>query len=218
MVNPLLDMNPDMPMEDDMGGFVEEAFASNEFDDMGFGVEMASEEEQALLQSVMDGIVEVIHGNQSDKVAELIIGSGEPYEGISMAAHAIILAAHMEAHRQGVDIPSDVFLGENGAAQETVELLWEVATSIGVVSPDDEEQLSAAYLNTIRLIGEAMLELDDPSAVASAQEFLLELELGHEVNSADYMVDEMSMMDGQIAAQGQIPQQGGGMPPMMGDY
>lgn len=221
MVDPLLNMNPEMgmPPEDEMGGFVEEAFASNEFDDMGFGVEMASEEEQALHDSLMEGIIDVIHGSQSDKVAELIMGTEEPYEGISMAGQAILLSAHMEAHRQGVEVPMDVYMGENGVVQETTEVLWEVAGATGVVNPDDEEQLTAAFLNTIRLLGESMLELDDPTAVASAQEFLLELELGHEVNAADYMGDEMSMMGGQDPSMMQEPMpQQGGMPPMTGGY
>ena len=217
--NPQNEIPPEGAMpEDDL---INSAFESNEFTDAGIGVEMASEEEQMMLESVMDAIEEVIHGKQSQRIVSMIENSNEPYEGIGMATHAIVLAAYMDAKKQGIDIPSDVFLGENGAVQETTEMIWEVANAMNVVDVDDEEQLAASYFNAMRLLGETILEMDDPTAVASAQEFLLELELGHEVNSEDYLTDDMSMPDGQsqMGPQGMPPQ---GMPPqsdpMMGGY
>lgn len=210
MVDSLLNFNgAQAPMDEEMAGFVDDAFASNEFSADQFGVEMASPEEQALHDSLMEGIIDVVHGSQSDKVAELIVNAGEPYEGIGLAGQAILMAAHMEAHRQGVEVPMDVYMGENGVVQETAELLWEVGTAIGVIAEDDEEQFAAGYLNMVRLLGEAILELDDPTAVASAQEFLLELELGHEVNSKDYMPQDESMMAPQDPMMDQMPPMGG---------
>lgn len=228
---PLLDdvRNPqmnEMPPQGDMGmppeggmpedDLINSAFESNEFTNVGIGIEMASEEEQMMLESVMDAIEEVVHGKQSERVVSMLENATEPYEGIGMATHAIVLAAYLDAKKQGVDIPSDVFLGENGAVQETVEMIWEIADAINMVDVDDDEQLSASYFNAMRLLGETMLEMDDPTAVASAQEFVLELELGHEVNSEDYLTDEMSVNGGQSEMGPQEMPQQGGMPPQGG--
>lgn len=207
MENEMPPMGGEMPMDDSMMGedpmmarLVNDAFASNEFNDMGEGVEMASEEEQQMLQAIVDGIEEAIHGPQADQIVELFQSYEQAYEGIAAAAHALCLSAFMQGHEQGVEVPTEVFLAENGAVQVTVELLWEVAEAINMVDPDDEEQAAAAYFDTLRRLGETILELDDPTAVASAQEYLFEMELGFDVNAEDYMdipmEDEMMMGGG----------------------
>jgi hypothetical protein len=207
--------NMGMPTEEAMpeDDLINSAFESNEFTNVGVGVEMASEEEQMMLETVMDAIEEVIHGAQSQRIVSMIENANEPYEGIGMATHAIVLAAYMDAHKKGINIPSDVFLGENGAVQETTEMIWEIADAMNAVDINDEEQLAASYFNAMRLLGETMLEMDDPTAVASAQEFVLELELGHEVNSEDYLPSEDEAMMGDPMAQaGMAGSAQGGMP------
>lgn len=201
-------------MSDDMDALIGGAFESNEFNDVGIGVEMASEEEHQLLGSIMDGIEDVIHGSQAERVVQLMRSTDSPFEGIGMAAHAISLSAYMEASKQGAPVTPDIFLAENGVVQETVELLWEVADAINIVDIDDDEQLTASYLNTVRLLGESMLEMDNPQPVASAQEFLIELELGYEVNGEDYLMEEEMPPDpSQVDPMQQAMASQEGMPP-----
>ena len=222
-MNPLLQMNNQEPQmdqedpemddtyEDEDEALIGQAFESDEFNDVGIGVEIASEEEHMILEAIMDGIEDVMHGAQSDKLVKLMRSAKEPFEGIGMAAHALALSAYMQANKQGIEPEPDIFLAENGVLQETTELLWEMADAINIVNIDDEEQLNATYLNAVRLMGESILEMDNPMPVQSAQEFLLELELGHEVNSEDYMQEEQMMQDGQMP-----PEQGmAGGPEMM---
>jgi len=209
---------------------VEDAMMSGGMEDVGFGVEMASEEEHQMLEEIMDGVEDMIHGENADQVAKLLDSSPEPYQGISMASHTIAVAAYLKANKEGLEPSPDIFLAENGVIQETVELVFEVAEAMGKVTVDDDDELNAAYMDTLRLVGETLLEGENPEVVASAQELLVELELGTPISEEDYgdetvaqyqmgqqgmgMEEQMGGMQGQAPMPPAAPEQGGGMPPM----
>jgi hypothetical protein len=210
---------------------VQDAMAGGDMEQVGFGVEMASDEEHQLLAQVMDKVDNIIHGEQTDQIVKLLDSAEEPYQGIAFASHVTVVAAYLQSNKEGLEPTPDIFLAENGVIQETVEMIFEVAESMDLVSVEDEEQLNAAYMDTLRLVGETLLEGENPEIIASAQELLLELELGTPISEEDYSAetiaqgmggpeDPMAGMGGQSplpptgAPAEQMPQQGGGLPPM----
>lgn len=166
---------------DDVMAAVEGAMASEEFSELGIGTELASEEEQMKLGAIVDSVQQAIHGNSSDRIVQLLEQHKEPYQGLGAAGHVLTIAAYMQANKQGMEPGTDVFLAENGVVQTTMELLWEVAVSMGKVDNNDDEQFAAALLDVQRRIGETILEEDNPQAIRSAQEMLLEMETGEPV-------------------------------------
>lgn len=178
---------------------VNDAMMGGGMDDLGFGVEMASEEEQQKLEIIMDGIEKEMHGKMSDQIVGMIENSPDVATGISLAAHTIVTGSFMAANKQGIAPSADIYLGENGVIQETVELVYEFADAMNRVTGNPDEVLSAAYLDTLRKVGETLLNVEDPAIRESAQELLAELELGMPVEPSDY------------AEEGEIPMQGDAM-------
>lgn len=204
---------------------VEDAMMSGGMEDVGFGVEMATEEEHQLLEEIMDNVEDLIHGSNADQIAQLLNSSPQAYQGIAMASHIIAVAAYIKANKDGLEPSPDIFLAENGVIQETVELVFEVAEAMGKVTMESDEELSAAYMDTLRLVGETLLEGENPEVVASAQELLVELELDTPISPEDYSDDavaqyqtmqqeQMGGMGDQAPMPPMAPKQGGGMPPM----
>lgn len=213
-------MAPQEAMSDvDMA--VEGAMAGGEMEDMGFGAEMASPEEEALLQRIMDEIEKAMHGNASQNVTEVIKSIPEKSEAIAKASENLIMGSFSGAARKGLAPTADVYLAENGVVQETVEMVFEMAEAMGEVDVNDDETLSASYLLTLKLVGEVMLGAQDPEIRESAQEYLAELELGMPVSPSDYAEEgeipmgaqgmgmEQQMAQGQPQAPSEPP-----MPPM----
>ena len=206
-----------MPAEgmSDVDMAVEEAAMMGGMGVDGFGVEMASEEEHQKLADIMDFIEGAIHGKTTHTLVEIMQSHPEAYEGIALASTAVITASFMQASRAGVEPDMDIYLAENGVVQETVELLWELAEAADVVDIDDDDMLTAAYMDTLKMLGETLLEGENPVVVASAQELLMELETDQPVEAEQYMnempVDDPMMAEAGMAG-GMAPQ--GGMPPM----
>lgn len=212
-----------MPQEgamSDVDMAVEDAMMGGGMDDMGIGVEMASEEEHQKLQIIMDGIEKEMHGKMSDQIVGMIENAPEVSTGISMAAHAVIVGSFMAANKQGIEPEPDIYLGENGVIQETVELVYEIADAMNRVGADEDAVLSAAYLDTLRRVGDTLLGSEDPEIRESAQELLAEFELGMPVEPSDYAEPNELPMQGQPTDMGSEMAQGapqgvsGPLPPM----
>lgn len=229
----LSDAMPQEPLPPEAGGMVpqggmsdvdmavEGALAGGEMEDMGFGAEMASPEEEALLQKIMDEIEKAMHGDASQNVSQVLKTIPEKAEAIARTAENLIMGSFSGAARNGLAPNADVYLAENGVVQETVELVFEMAEAMGQVNMNDDETLSAAYFLTLKGIGEIMLGAQDPEIRESAQEYLAELELGVPVNPSDYAEEgevpmsaqgmgmEQQMAQGQPQAPSEAP-----LPPM----
>lgn len=201
--------------EDDVMAAVDGAMESDEFNELGIGTELASEEEQQKMESIVDSIQSAIHGTGSDRIVELLEKNKEPYQGLGVAGHVLSLAAYMQANKQGLEPDADLFLAENGVVQTTMELLWEVAVSMGKVKNDDDQQFAAALIDAERRIGETILEEGDPEAIASAQKMMLEMETGEPVTEmmADEEAAQMVGPEGEQMPPEGPPQQG---PPQQG--
>ena len=200
-------INPQGGMSDvDMA--VNEAMMGGGMESMGFGVEMASEEEHQKLQMIMDDIESKMHGNLSQEIVSLLENSQTVESGISQAAHSLILGSFNAAGREGIEPSADIYLGENGVIQETVELVYEMADAMGKVTEQPDEVLSAAYFDTLRRVGETMLGAEDPEIRESAQEMLAELELGMPVGPSDYAEEGEMPMEGQPTPMGAEMAQG----------
>lgn len=207
-------MAPEEAMSDSTAGMSDVDMAVNDavmgggMDNMGFGVEMASEEEQEKLEIIMDGIEKEMHGKMSDQIVGMIENSPDVANGISTAAHTIIVGSFMAANKQGIEPGADVYLGENGVIQETVELVYEFAEAMNRVTGNPDEVLSAAYLDTLRKVGETLLNVEDPEIRESAQELLAELELGMPVEPSDYAeAEELGMLDQAMSMEEQMAQE-----------
>ena len=203
LLSDAMPMNEPMPQNtmgmgmgmSDVDMAVEDAMMGGAMEEMGMGVEMASEEEHQTLQIIMDEIERQIHGDMSKNIEDILKSSQEPANSISLASHSLIMGSFSAANREGINANADIYLAENGVIQETVELVFEYAESMGKVAEDDEETLAAAYMDTLRRVGETMMGSEDPEIRESAQELLAEMELGMPVEPSDYMEeDEMAMM------------------------
>lgn len=189
---------------------VEEAMASGGMDETGFGTVMASEEEQAALDQILDEIDGRIHGPASENVTGAIESMPEAYMGISQAAYPLVMGSYQLAAKQGLNPTMDMYVAENGVVQQTVEMVFEVAEAMGKVSVDDDEVLSAAYMDTLRQIGETLLGSDNPEIREGAQELMVELELGTEIGPEDYAEPSEMPQEGQPMPQD--PQMAQGAP------
>lgn len=189
---------------------VEEAMASGGMDETGFGTVMASEEEQAALNQILDEIDTRLHGAASENITGIIESSPEPFQGISQAAHSLVMGSYQLAAKEGLEPTMDMYVAENGVVQQTVEMVFEVAEAMGKVSVDDDEVLSAAYMDTLRQIGETLLGSDNPEIREGAQELMVELELGTEIGPEDYAEPSEMPQEGQPMPQD--PQMAQGAP------
>lgn len=199
---------------------VEDAMMSGEMENMGFGAQMASEEEQARLDAIMDEIEVRVHGELSQNMVEMLESYPEPFQGISHASHSLILGSFAKAGKDGLDPTADLYFAENGVIQQTVEMVFEVAEAMGKVTENDDEVLSAAYMDTLRRVGETMLDSENPEIREGAQEFMLEMELGVPVEPEMYAEPEELAMAGQPTGMpSEMPQEApqapsGPLPPM----
>lgn len=144
---------------------------------MGIGTEPATEEENQKLEVVMDGIEAQIHGPNRDKIVSMLTSTPELWNNIANAAVTILEGAHQKLAQQKVELEPDYYFGENGIIQSTVELLFELAVAAGAPKANDSNQLDAAYMKTMTMIGEDLYETDDVAS-AEAQQAMIDLELG----------------------------------------
>jgi len=210
-------MAPQQGAMSDVDMAVEEAAMGGDMDQIGFGVVMASDEEQQTLDAIMDDVEDKIHGDVTNEIVDSLKRSPDAFVGIAHTAHVLAMGAFMKANADGLEPDIDVLIAENGVVQQTVEMVFEVAEAVGAVTMEDDEELTMAYMDTMRLIGETLLEMEDPELVASAQEFMAELELDMPIKTEDYAdlpPEEAMMGQEQAMAQGQQMPQQGGMPPM----
>jgi len=143
------------------------------------GQELAGEEEQQLLDSVMDTIEALVNGQLKAKVDDTLNASPDLWQSVSQLSNGIVQRMAFQLDEQGIENDGGIFFGENGVIQQTVEMLWDEAAKIDHPSVEDEEQFNAAYFATIKLVGES-LEQDEDSA-REAQDYILEVELGEDV-------------------------------------
>lgn len=154
-----------------------EAPMDPEMNRIGMGTEPASPEEQKQLDSFMDAVEDLVHGDGREDIVSLLGSMPDLFQSVGFAAVGILDAGYNQAGAQGLEIDPSIFYGENGAIQQTVEMLWEVADAVGHPASQDEEQFSAALFNTYKLVGEQMFEENDQAAM-EAQSLMIDAELG----------------------------------------
>lgn len=160
-------------------------------DEMQF--EEASPEEEQLLIATVDSIEEIIHGPMRDKIVDMIDSTPDIHLSIGQAASNILARVSHKMDEQQIENDGSVFFGVNGAIQQTVELLWEVAEAMQHPATKDENNLEAAYLATMSMIGDTMM--DDEESAREAQAFLIDHELG--MDATDQAADELEMLSTQ---------------------
>jgi len=154
----------------------ENAFSaiSNE---VGVGTVQATEEEQQLLSFVMEGIESMLHGEGREDIVAALGSTPELWLNIALVAQSVLEGAYAQFIEQGIDVEPDIFMGENGAVQTTVEMLYEIALASDAPNASDSNQLDLAYMKTVQLIGEELFESDDVAA-SEAQQMMIDMEFG----------------------------------------
>ena len=163
-----------------------------EFNEDDYPLEDASEEEEALLAATMDSVEDIIHGAMRDKVIQMLDSTPELFQSVSQAATMLIERVSHKMDEQQIENDGSIFFGVNGAIQQTVELLWEMAEAMGHPASQDDDQLAAAYMATLANLGEHMME--DEESAREAQAYLIDQELGFD--ATDQAADELEMLQG----------------------
>lgn len=143
----------------------------------GVGTEPASEEENQKLEVILTGIERQIHGPHRDKILDMLDSTPELWMNVALSSQTLLEGAHQKLAEQGMDLEPDFWFGENGIIQSTVEMVYELAVAADTVNSNDSNQLDAAYMKTIQMVGEELFETDD-AAAAEAQQMMLDLEFG----------------------------------------
>lgn len=145
--------------------------------EVGVGTEPASAEEEQALSVVLDGIEAMIHGPAREGIIETLNAGQELWLSIATLSQSILEGAYTKMAEQGVELEPEIWLGENGAVQTTVEMVYEIALASGAPNASDSNQLDMAYLKTVQMIGEDLFE-DDDVAAAEAQQAMIDMEFG----------------------------------------
>lgn len=143
------------------------------------GERPATEEEQKTLNSVMDTIEQAIHGEFRDDIVKTLDSHPDLWKSTSQLATMIVSRTAHKLDEEQIPHDSSVFFGQNGAVQQTVEMLWEVGDAMNHPAAQDDDQFEASYLATLENLGEFLEE--DPESSKEAQAFLLQQELGEDV-------------------------------------
>lgn len=146
-------------------------------DTMGIGTVEASPEEQMVLEEIVTGIEKQIHGPGREDILAMLEATPELWDNIARASQLLLEGAYNKLSEQGMNVEPDIFLGENGAVQSTVEMVYELAYAAGIPGAEDSNQLDVAYMRTLQLVGEELYE-DDDVAVAEAQQLMVDMEFG----------------------------------------
>lgn len=169
------------------------------FNEDEMSLEEATPEEEQLLIATVDSIEEIIHGKMRDKIVDMLDSTPHLHESISQAASNILLRVSHKLDEQQIENDGSIFFGINGAVQQTVELLWEVAEAMQHPATRDPDNLQAAYLATMAVLGETMV--DDEESAREAEAFLIDLELGD--GTVDRAAEELEMMATQASPGGE---------------
>lgn len=160
---------------------------------MGIGTTPASEEENQMLEKVMMGIEQQLHGKGRDKFVELLRIGDQPWETVAQTSVMLLKGADVALAERGIDLEPDFWFGENGIIQSTVELVYEVALAVDAPGIDDDDnQLDTAYMRAVQLIGDELFETDDTAAMEAAQE-MVDLEFGE--GASDLAAEGFELME-----------------------
>ena len=161
------------------------------------GYEYASPEDEQLLDSVMDTVEQIIHGSQRENMVGMIEAGPDLWQSVPRIVHMITHGVAVKMEEQ--QIPDDgMFFAQNGVVQQTFEMVWELADAIGHPAAQDDEQFQAAYMHTLKLLGDDMM--DDTESAKEAQAFLIDTEYGPGTvdNAAGELEQELMASGGMI--------------------
>lgn len=138
--------------------------------------EEPTKEEIDALDDINAEVLNFIHGDNQSSVLASISNGQELYQGIGSAAFQIMLATKSKFEQGGEPIPPASLFGEGGAIHTTVDELFQLAQAAGVPGADDQDQYSAAMMETMRQVGEYIEQTGDDASVAETQELLIDIE------------------------------------------
>lgn len=145
------------------------------------GETQATEEQQKVLDDVMDTMEEIVHGQYRDHIVNTLDSHPDLWKTSSHIATSLITRVAHKLDEQQKEYDPSIFFGQNGAIQQTVEMLWEMSSAMGHPAAEDDTQMETAYLATLQQIGDMMV--DDEESAKEAQAFILQQEMGEDVVS-----------------------------------
>jgi len=130
--------------------------------------EPADDEEEQQLGTVLVALQEWLYSEEgmANVVNMLNKGSdGELFDKIPK----IVVPILEKIHKENPEFESSVYFGENGAIQQAVEMVFEIAEQEEMPGAEDGDQASASLINTFRAVGEKVLEMGDEASIAEAK-------------------------------------------------
>jgi len=130
--------------------------------------EPADDEEEQQLGTVLVALQEWLYSEEgmANVVNMLNKGSdGELFDKIPK----IVVPILEKIHKENPEFESSVYFGENGAIQQAVEMVFEIAEQEEMPGSEDGDQASASLINTFRAVGEKVLEMGDEASIAEAK-------------------------------------------------
>jgi len=151
------------PTDENQTGFGADASVDDPnaapFTEEDVGTEQATEKEQAQYDLIVSRAVNYIHGNGKDQVDKLLSAGNSPAETIGQATATIVKQIATSISDQEGKLGDGVLFH---AGLEIVEVLTDYGMGTGKFSfTDDEEmeqQIQEAFLQAIRIYGEAGLK------------------------------------------------------------
>lgn len=146
------------------------------------GEEMATPEEEALLEKAAGAVAKILHGKEKrDQVAKDLMGQGELYQKVSDVAYPMLMGMSQQAKDLGQGMDFWMALGTIA-----IDELFGIADAAGVPGADDPKQKEAALLDMVVRYGEE--NQDNPEAVEAAQQAASEMAQSGQIQEAMAMV------------------------------
>lgn len=130
--------------------------------------EAASPEEEGFMGAGLDMLMSFMYSEKGmASVAQALQQDDRPlYEKLPEVAMPMLLKVRGDLEEAfDAPVPSSIFFAEGGLMQSAVQMLLEVASSMGLPGADDPDQASGAVINLYKKAGEYMLESNDPESL-----------------------------------------------------
>ena len=138
--------------------------------------EEATPEEMGALADTMVPALEFLYGEGLPQATAALKKAPQLYLTASEMAFEVLKKQYMN----NPETPSSVYFGQDGAIQQTVDAMFDIAQAGGAAGARDRDQYAAALVNTWRLAGQYIADSGDQDAMAQAEELMMNVVLTDE--------------------------------------
>lgn len=138
--------------------------------------EPASEEEHAMLADTMVPALDFLYGKGLPATVEALSAGPQLYLTASEVAFEVVKKQHID----NPNIPSTIYFGQDGAMQQTIDAVFDIAQASEVPGSKDKDQYAASVVNLWRLAGEYIADSGDEESMAQAEELMINVAMAEE--------------------------------------